>query len=692
MANRPMQGTKTDYWRNISLEYSYMDLMEATKNWSMDRRLGAGAFGAVYKGEMEDGSEVAIKMIDLAGSASPELSGFQEEVETLSKFRHPNLVTLMGWGKHQNLRYLIYECLVGGDVFQRMLKAHSPPAQWGPFIWHERLSAILDAATGLSHLHNVKPQAFHRDIKSANILLDKHGTAKMADFGLSCVSSGRRGHSSVTVTNISGTPGYACPIYSRTGVVTQGSEVYSFGMVILELLTNLAPAAADPARHGGIIYPVANNVAPNQPGALDRVVRCIDTQADWPPPVIQELGTLALRSADALDESKRPRFVEVVRAARAMIEKYKTAPQQAAYASLAAGSPRIGGGGHPVGVASPHGASTGGGAREARGVGFAPGVSSPSGEGGGGFVGQRARARSEPGGPSGAPIGAPGPYLLELVSASGVDAASLPQDMLRLQLAPTRDDGATLASEVGRQSFPDHFETWLPDLQFRTCVSRVAFEISWQPAGDGAWLEMKGANPVTVGGRILNKGDKVPLRVGSEIGFPYSAELSVFLSLRFSLASRHRARTEVQDRIGGGARWCLACVYAENVSPQDLVALPADMRDFLAADGNSLLVGRQHQPQAFEALLARSPACLGLISRTHVMVEATVDGYKATNMSSNPVYIDKERLAKGQAAAISTSRSLGFVRQEGEAHHSIFLSFQVREAKECVFDDVTHQL
>merc|ERR1719471_1601 len=164
-------------------------------------------------------------------------------------------------------RHLVYELLSGGDAFQRLQKSRKQGRE--PFHWHERLSVCLDAATGLSHMHNSKPKAFHRDIKSANILLDRHGTAKMADFGLSCTSSGRQGDNHVQVKTICGTPGYACPIYSRTGKVTEGSEVYSFGMVMLELLTGLAPAAADPHIRGNILYHIRDNINPNQPGALD---------------------------------------------------------------------------------------------------------------------------------------------------------------------------------------------------------------------------------------------------------------------------------------------------------------------------------------------------------------------------------------------------------------------------------------
>merc|ERR1719323_2701759 len=113
--------------RGISLEYEAAELAQATLDWHSSRKLGSGSYGAVYKGELEDGSEVAIKAIDLAALGAqgqgPEMAGFEEEVKMLSKFRHPNLVTLLGWGKEGMRRHLVYERLSGGDAFQRLQKS-----------------------------------------------------------------------------------------------------------------------------------------------------------------------------------------------------------------------------------------------------------------------------------------------------------------------------------------------------------------------------------------------------------------------------------------------------------------------------------------------------------------------------------------------------------------------------------------
>ena len=288
----------------IALEYSYDDLAKSTNNFSQSSQLGQGTYGSVYKGCLREGTEVAIKVLP-----QPKESGFREEVEVLSKFRHPNLVILMGFARWSDgsasartktnnpevatwgpsTRFLVYELLDGGDVCARITNvpgaspapspsaaAASPTAKFPLLDWRQRIAVLLDSALGLSHLHNARPQVFHRDIKSQNILLDKNGSAKMADFGLALLAAPAKGtggagspgaggqagsklasaqagryvtesaagkvRSGVKVDHTSGTIGYADPLYISTGVVTEKSEVYSFGMVMLELLTATPPA------------------------------------------------------------------------------------------------------------------------------------------------------------------------------------------------------------------------------------------------------------------------------------------------------------------------------------------------------------------------------------------------------------------------------------------------------------------
>ncbi|CAJ1455661.1 unnamed protein product [Effrenium voratum] len=112
------------------------------------RRMGAGGFGAVYRGMQPDGTEIAIKALETARE-----SGFEEEVRVLSMFRHPNLVTLMGFARNGPKRFLVYELMEGGDLFERI---HNRKKE---FHWRDRLCVAYDAACGLSHLHHQTPKA-----------------------------------------------------------------------------------------------------------------------------------------------------------------------------------------------------------------------------------------------------------------------------------------------------------------------------------------------------------------------------------------------------------------------------------------------------------------------------------------------------------------------------------------------------
>ncbi|CAK9037304.1 unnamed protein product [Durusdinium trenchii] len=271
---------KTDSHLNeASNEYSEEEIKASTKNFDPSCLLGSGTFGSVYRGTMNDGTEVAIKVLHV-----PEEAGFEEEVQVLSRFRHPNLVILMGFARHEEgWRSLIYEFLAGSDVSKRIQRSRQ---QLEPFKWKARLSAAVDAACGLSHLHHMTPRAFHRDIKGPNILLDKNGTAKMADFGLSCVSEGAQ-HK---VKQASGTVGYACPEYIRTGIITEGSEVHSFGMVLLELLTGAPPAVEKPNRPGEFNY-----LVDHIQGSKAKVIGMLDESGQFPVVISQALTDVSFR-------------------------------------------------------------------------------------------------------------------------------------------------------------------------------------------------------------------------------------------------------------------------------------------------------------------------------------------------------------------------------------------------------------
>lgn len=274
----------------LSQEFDFQEIREATQQFSAAHRLGEGTYGTVFRGTLRDGTEVAIKAL-----ASPKEGGFREEVEVLSRFRHPNLVILMGFARNGRERYLVYELLPGGDVHSRLNKDLS-------FTWEKRLNVVLDCALGLSHLHGSRPQVFHRDVKTQNMLMDKNGTGKVADFGLACLAQPNQ--RSLIVRETSGTLGYADPLYIRSGEITERSEVYSLGMVLLEVLTGRPPALQHP--NGKIEYQFDH-----LNGDLRKLLAMVDRRGRWPQLMAEYVGHLALQCT--CEQAKfRPSFVEIV--------------------------------------------------------------------------------------------------------------------------------------------------------------------------------------------------------------------------------------------------------------------------------------------------------------------------------------------------------------------------------------------
>jgi len=315
----PLDATLNKY----SLEYQYAELSEATGNFAADLKLGCGSFGTVFRGVQRDGTDIAVKVLNMS-----ETSGFNEEVKVLSKFRHPNLVILMGFGRCASKRFLVYEFLGGGDVFRRLQKCS---LEGLCFSWDQRLSVAFDAACGLSHLHNSSPKVFHRDIKSANILLDRHGNAKMADFGLACLSH----FPSQRVVETMGTIGYVDPLYVQSGVITEGSEVYSFGMVLLELLIAKPPASKVKKYDGRRGYTFLSSQIQN---SIPNAISMADPNAKWPVRVSGFIADLAFACSEDRQES-RPNFRSIVN----MLRSFKDSLAAASSPPLppAAFAPRV---------------------------------------------------------------------------------------------------------------------------------------------------------------------------------------------------------------------------------------------------------------------------------------------------------------------------------------------------------------
>ncbi|KAM6568709.1 hypothetical protein CsatB_016694 [Cannabis sativa] len=209
--------------------FNLKEVKKATNNFSRERILGSGGFGEVYKGELQDGTIVAIKSAKVGNIKSTEQ--VLNEVGILSQVNHKNLVKLLGCCVDSDQPLMIYEYISNGT-----LHAHLH-GKFTTFLdWKTRLKIALQTAEALAYLHSsAYTPIYHRDVKSTNILLDQDLNVKVADFGLSRLASPGLSHIS---TCAQGTLGYLDPEYYRNYQLTDKSDVYSYGVVLLELLTS----------------------------------------------------------------------------------------------------------------------------------------------------------------------------------------------------------------------------------------------------------------------------------------------------------------------------------------------------------------------------------------------------------------------------------------------------------------------
>ncbi|KDP24465.1 hypothetical protein JCGZ_25029 [Jatropha curcas] len=218
--------------------FSYNSLRSATENFHPSYRIGGGGFGVVYRGVLRDGTQVAIKC--LSAESKQGKHEFMTEIKIISNIHHPNLVELIGCCVEGSNRILVYEYLENNSLATSLLSGSK-----GKHIamdWSKRAAICLGTATGLAFLHEeIEPPIVHRDIKASNILLDRNLQPKIGDFGLAKLFPDNVTH---VTTRVAGTVGYLAPEYALLGQLTKKADVYSFGVLILEIISGRSSSKA----------------------------------------------------------------------------------------------------------------------------------------------------------------------------------------------------------------------------------------------------------------------------------------------------------------------------------------------------------------------------------------------------------------------------------------------------------------
>ncbi|XP_022682659.1 serine/threonine-protein kinase PBL27-like [Setaria italica] len=215
--------------------FTYGELAAATDNFQAECLLGEGGFGRVYRGRLESGQVVAVKQLDREGAQGNR--EFVVEVMMLSLLHHPNLVNLVGYCADGEQRLLVYEYMALGSLADHLLLMPGGGSPGGDerraLSWETRMRVALGAARGLEYLHETaNPPVIYRDLKSSNVLLDDALCPKLSDFGLA-----KLGPVGDRSPRVMGTYGYCAPEYVRAGNLTVKTDVYSFGVLLLELVT-----------------------------------------------------------------------------------------------------------------------------------------------------------------------------------------------------------------------------------------------------------------------------------------------------------------------------------------------------------------------------------------------------------------------------------------------------------------------
>ncbi|XVE79172.1 hypothetical protein DITRI_Ditri14bG0036600 [Diplodiscus trichospermus] len=300
-----------------NLVISFQLLCKGTKDFAKENELGRGGFGTVYKGELEDGTKLAVKRMEAGVISSKALDEFQSEIAVLSKVRHRHLVSLLGYSIEGNERLLVYEYMSEGALSMHLF--HWKSLKLEPLSWRRRLSIALDVARGMEYLHNLARQTFiHRDLKSSNILLDDEFRAKVSDFGL--VKLAPDGEKSVA-TRLAGTFGYLAPEYAVMGKITTKVDVFSYGVVLMELLTGLTALDEERSEESRYLAEWFWQIKSSK----EKLMAAIDPALEVNEETHESIATIAELAGHctAREPSHRPDMGHVVNALAPLVEMWK---------------------------------------------------------------------------------------------------------------------------------------------------------------------------------------------------------------------------------------------------------------------------------------------------------------------------------------------------------------------------------
>ncbi|XP_021734316.1 probably inactive leucine-rich repeat receptor-like protein kinase At5g48380 [Chenopodium quinoa] len=237
---KSMKGTKAvkvSMFEKTVSKMSLEDLMKATNSFSNYNMIGSGRMGAMYKATMSDGTILTVKRLQDSQRTEKE---FMSEMNTLGSVKHQNLVPLLGYCVAKKERFLVYKYMANGNLFNWLHP--SDPEEAKSLEWPVRLKIAIGAAKGLAWMHhNCNPRILHRNISSKCILLDEEFDPRLSDFGLARLMNPIDTHLSTFVNGEFGDFGYVAPEYARTLVATPKGDVFSFGTVLLELITGEKP-------------------------------------------------------------------------------------------------------------------------------------------------------------------------------------------------------------------------------------------------------------------------------------------------------------------------------------------------------------------------------------------------------------------------------------------------------------------